>query len=107
MFIETLIAQGPSTEPYVTVPRRQITQNALTILTQNWTWRESLMPKQDIAASQETTPKTLQDDEIVAKRLSKRLSSSSQMRVTVARNRILASLMSAPISLPSLSTIKN
>ncbi|KAJ9419603.1 hypothetical protein FOXG_19639 [Fusarium oxysporum f. sp. lycopersici 4287] len=78
MFIETLIAQGPSTEPYVTVPRRQITQNALTILTQNWTWRESLMPEQDIAASQETTPKTLQDDEIVAKRLSKRLSSSSQ-----------------------------
>ncbi|SCO76776.1 uncharacterized protein FRV6_00988 [Fusarium oxysporum] len=60
MSIETLIPQDPSREPY------------------SWTWRESLMAIQDIPASQETTPKTLQDDETVSKTLSKRLSSSSQ-----------------------------
>ncbi|KAH7232207.1 uncharacterized protein BKA55DRAFT_598227 [Fusarium redolens] len=60
MFIETLTPQDPSREPY-SLP-----------------WRESLMPIQYIPASQETTPKTLQDDDIVAKRLSKWLSSSSQ-----------------------------
>ncbi|KAK2122412.1 hypothetical protein NOF04DRAFT_1349803 [Fusarium oxysporum II5] len=60
MSIETLIPQDPSREPY------------------SWTWSESLMAIQDIPASHETTPKTLQDDETVSKRLSKRLSSSSQ-----------------------------
>ncbi|EXK82947.1 hypothetical protein FOQG_12779 [Fusarium oxysporum f. sp. raphani 54005] len=60
MSIETLIPQDPSREPY------------------SWNWRESLMAIQDIPASQETTPETLQDDETVSKTLSKRLSSSSQ-----------------------------
>ncbi|KAF4417975.1 phosphatase regulator [Fusarium acutatum] len=78
MSIATLTPQDLSRESYVTAARRQVTKNALTSLTQNWTWRELLMPRQDILASQETTPKTLKDDETVAKRLSKRLSSSSQ-----------------------------
>jgi hypothetical protein len=78
MFIETLTPQDASREPYVTTAKRQATQNALTSLTQNLPWRESLMPIQYIPASQETTPKKLQDDDIVAKRLSKWLSSSSQ-----------------------------
>lgn len=62
----------------MTAVRRQVTNNALTSLAQNWTWREILIPRQDIPASQATTPKTLQGDETVAKKLSKRLSSSSQ-----------------------------
>ncbi|KAK2471523.1 hypothetical protein H9L39_16816 [Fusarium oxysporum f. sp. albedinis] len=78
MSIETLIPQDPSREPYVTTARRQVIQNALSSLTQSWTWRESLMAIQDIPASQDTTPKTLQDDETVSKTLSKRLSSSWQ-----------------------------
>ncbi|EXL40036.1 hypothetical protein FOCG_17379 [Fusarium oxysporum f. sp. radicis-lycopersici 26381] len=78
MSIETLIPQDPPREPYVTTARRQVTENALTSLTQSCTWRESLMPIQDIPASQETTSETLQDDETVSKRLFKRLSSSSQ-----------------------------
>jgi hypothetical protein len=77
MSIETLTPQDPSRESYVTAARRQVTKNALTSLAQHWTWPESLFPRQDIPTSQETTLKTLQDDETVAKELSNRLPSSS------------------------------